>query len=140
HSPSEFISHFNGVILTPRAYLLMTRMEEFCIRAADALLCPSRFLAGQCAARYELPLERITMIRYPIGFMDLVERAPEVWARGSICFVGRLEPRKGIIEWIEAATRVAQEDSGVEFDLVGADAWSLQRTLVGRIPRLLRPR
>ena len=140
HSTTEFIRHFNGTLSSPRAYIPMKRMEEFCIRAADALLCPSRYFAHQCAAYYALPSDLIKVIQLPLGFMDLAERHPDVWARGTICFVGRLEPRKGIIEWIEAASRVAEEQIGVEFDIVGADTFGMQRTLVSRIPSALRSR
>jgi glycosyltransferase involved in cell wall biosynthesis len=140
HSPAELIVRFNGPRKTWQAYLPMKRMEEFCIRAADALLCPSRYLARQCAARYGLPPERIKVVRLPVGFVSLIERDPDVWARGSVCFVGRLEPRKGIIEWIDAATRVAEEAPDVEFDIVGAGSFGLQCALVSRIPRTLRSR
>jgi hypothetical protein len=118
----------------------MKRMEEFCIRAADALLCPSQYLARQCCEHYGLPPERIKVIHLPVGFAPPIEREPQVWAQGSICFVGRLEPRKGVIEWIEAAMRVAREDPTVHFDFVGADIMGLQRPLMKRLPRALRPR
>jgi glycogen(starch) synthase len=140
HSPTEVIFHFSGALSTPRAYMPTKRMEEFCIRAADALLCPSRYFARQCAGFYGLPQERIRVIHLPVGFMDFVDRDPAVWARGGICFVGRLERRKGIEEWIEAAIRVAHEDAGVEFDIVGDDVAKLQRTLVSGIPRRMRCR
>jgi glycogen synthase len=87
-----------------------------------------------------LPSDRIRTIPYPLGFTPMVERPSRVWADGSICFVGRLEPRKGIVEWVDAASRVAQEDPTVHFDFVGADAWELQSTLVAQLPRILRPR
>jgi glycogen(starch) synthase len=140
HSTTEFIRHFNGALTTPRPYMLMKRTEEYCIRAADALLCPSQYFARQCADRYGLPAERIKVIHLPLGAVRFAERRHEVWARGSIYFVGRLEPRKGIVEWIEAAARIANEHSEVEFDIVGADIWGLQRSLVGRIPRASRSR
>jgi glycogen synthase len=140
HSTSEFIRHFNGALTTPRPYMLMKRMEEYCIRAADALLCPSQYFARQCADRYGLPVERIKVIHLPLGAVHFLERKHDVWARGSICFVGRLEPRKGIVEWIEAAARIAKEHSDVEFDIVGEDIWGLQRSLVDRIPRASRSR
>ena len=112
----------------------MKRMEEFCIRAADALLCPSQYLARQCCERYGLPPERIKVIHLPVGFAQPIEREQQVWAQGSICFVGRLEPRKGVIEWLEAAMRVAREDPAVHFDFISADM-ELQRPLAKRLPR-----
>jgi glycosyltransferase involved in cell wall biosynthesis len=140
HSPTEFIFHFNGSLSTPAAYMPAKRMEEFCIRAADALLCPSRYFARQSASFYGIPPERIKVIHLPAGLIDLMNRDTDVWSTGGICFVGRLERRKGIIEWIEAATRVAQEDAGVEFDIVGNDVAGLQPMLVRSIPRRFRYR
>ena len=140
HSPSQIIRHYNGAMSAPRQYATMKRMEDFSIKAADALLCPSHYFARQCEEHFGLAPDRIKVIHLPVGFTPLVERALEIWARGSICFVGRLEPRKGIIEWIEAAARVANEDSDVHFDFVGADIWRLKRIFRRRLPRRLRPR
>jgi glycosyltransferase involved in cell wall biosynthesis len=140
HCPSEFSRHFNGALDRPRQFTLLKRMEDFCIRSADALLCPSRYLASQCSEHYGLPLEWIKVIHLPVGFAPRIERKPQVWAHGSICFVGRLEPRKGIIEWFEAAIRVAREDPEVHFDFIGADILGLQRPLVKRLSHTLRPR
>jgi glycogen(starch) synthase len=140
HCPSVFSRHFNGALDRPRQFTLMKRMEDFCIRSADALLCPSRYLASQCREHYGLPPEWIKVIHLPVGFAPRIERKPQVWAHGSICFVGRLEPRKGIIEWFEAAIRVAREDPEVHFDFIGADILGLQRPLVKRLSHTLRPR
>jgi glycogen(starch) synthase len=140
HSPSEIIRQYNGALDEPRPYAQMRRMEEFCIRMADALLCPSHYLERQARERFGLAPDRVKVIRLPAGFMPFVERSTQVWARGSICFVGRLEPRKGIIEWMEAAARIAQENPYVHFDFVGADVWDLRPTLVAKLPKKLRPR
>lgn len=140
HSPTEFARQFNGALYKPPQYTLMKRMEHFCIRAADALLCPSQYLARQVSEHYGLPPGRIRVIHLPVGFTPRIEREPQVWADGSICYVGRLEPRKGVIEWFEAATRVAGEDPAVHFDFVGADIWGLQSKLLERLPPALRPR
>jgi glycosyltransferase involved in cell wall biosynthesis len=140
HSTSHIIRHFNGSQSLPRSYMLMKRMEEFCIRSADGLLCPSNYFARQCSRQYELALHSIKVIRLPVGFTPMIERSTKTWAEGSICFVGRLEPRKGIVEWMEAATRVALENPTVHFDFVGADIGGLRIALRGRLPRELKPR
>jgi glycosyltransferase involved in cell wall biosynthesis len=140
HSATAFIRHYNGGLSIPGAYVTMKRMEEFCVRSADALLCPSRYYAAQCMDYFDQPADRITVIPLPAGLTPALRRDPEVWAHGSICFVGRLEPRKGIIEWIKAATRVAESDREVTFDFVGKDNWKLLRTLTASIPPQLRPR
>jgi glycogen synthase len=140
HSPSAIARHFNGPTTTIPSFPVVKRMEDYCIHAADALLCPSNYLARQCEQYYLLESGRIEVIRLPVGFMPFVERDRDTWTRGSICYVGRLEPRKGIIEWLEAAALVALEDRTVVFDFVGADIWGLRRYLVRRLPFALRPR
>jgi glycosyltransferase involved in cell wall biosynthesis len=140
HSATAFIRHYNGAFVTPKSYTLMKRMEDFCIRSADALLCPSRYYAAQCIDYFGLPQDSINVIPLPVGFTPLLERGPSVWAQGSICFVGRIEPRKGIIEWMTAAARVASERRDVQFAFIGADIWGLQSTLEARLAPELRHR
>ncbi|CAN7577872.1 glycosyltransferase [Phenylobacterium sp. LjRoot219] len=140
HSPSVFIHKFNGPA-RPRANLeTLRRMEEFCIKSADALLCPSGGLARAAARHYRLQPDSIEVIPLPLGDAPRIERDFAVWSEGSICYVGRLEPRKGVIEWVEAATRVAQKDAAVHFDFVGADSWNLQQDLLKQIGPELAPR
>ena len=140
HSPSIFIHHYNGPAVTPAGLPWIKRMEEFCIRSADALLCPSRSLASQAARHYRIPVDAIEVIPLPMGLLPRIDRDEAVWAHGSVCYVGRLEPRKGVIEWVEAATRVARTHPHVHFDFVGADVWKLQRALLNQIGRNLASR
>jgi glycosyltransferase involved in cell wall biosynthesis len=79
--------------------------EEREFAAAQALLCPSDFVASTHAARGE-PEERLLRHRYgydPRQFSPPVERA----ARDGlvVTFLGRLEPRKGVHHAIEAWRR-----------------------------------
>lgn len=148
HSPMEFIVHFNGWDMAKPQFTLMKRMEDYCIRAADAWLCPSNFLARQCEARYRLPSGSVQVIPLPVGHTPFIARDLDTWERGSICYVGRLEPRKGVIEWVDAAVRVASETPAVTFDFIGSDMpagsfntdVSMRRYLQARIPRSLRRR
>lgn len=140
HSPSVFIRRYQGAPETPRAYPTMARMEAFCIQAADALLCPSYYYAAQAEAHFRLRPDSVRVIPYPVGSIPFIERSTETWETGSICFVGRLEPRKGIIEWIAAAERVAKTVPDVSFDFVGTDTWKLRPLLEGRLTPSLRRR
>jgi glycogen synthase len=140
HSATVFIRRYNGAPDTPPAYPQMSRLEAFCIRAADAHLCPSRYYGRQAAEHFGLPPDAVEVVPLPVGATPFIERTPEVWERGSICFVGRLEPRKGIIEWMAAAERVAKAVPDVTFDFVGADVWRLQPLLEARLAPELRDR
>jgi glycogen synthase len=122
HSPTEFIFLHNGWDLGRPDYLPMKRLEDYSIAAADALIAPSRFLARQCEARYGLGADSITVLPHPVGDNPVIERPEATWSKGTICFVGRLEPRKGVLEWVQAAVPVAADHQEARFDFVGADA------------------
>jgi glycosyltransferase involved in cell wall biosynthesis len=84
--------------------------EEREFAAADALLCPSDFVAGTHAARGE-PAGRLLRHRY--GYDPEQFSAPsEIQDRSplTITFVGRLEPRKGVHLALEAWRRAALGD------------------------------
>jgi glycogen synthase len=144
HSPTEFIYRYNEWTGRPE-YLPSARREEFCIRAADAWFCPSRYLARQVAERYAIPLESISVMPYPQGDAALVPRAAAVWQEQRVLYVGRLEPRKGLIEFVEAAVDVARGNPALSVDFVGDDVRyhrmvTVRRYLESRIPQTLRRR
>ncbi|HJU66133.1 MAG TPA: glycosyltransferase, partial [Gemmatimonadaceae bacterium] len=145
HSPTEFIVRHNEWDEGLPYFVDARRLEAFSIAAADAWLCPSRFLARQAEARFELPTGAIQSIPLPIGDSPLLERDPDTWKTGSICYVGRLEPRKGVIEWVDAAVEVARHHPRARFDFVGANlnytnGWTVREYVERRIPEQLKPR
>ena len=145
HSPSEFIWRYNKWPLSRPDYLPMRRQEEYCIASADALLCPSHYLARQSEARYHLRPGTVTVIPIPLGRFPVVPRKPESSASGAIVHVGRLEPRKGPIEFVQAAIEVVADFPDARFEFLGADTpyrdgLSVRRYLGKLIPPRLRGR
>jgi glycogen synthase len=147
HSPAELIFRHNDWDLTLSDYEPLRRVEEFTVRAADLVLCPSRYLARQCERIFNLTPGEVQVIPYPLGDTPRLERDPDVWRRNSICYTGRLELRKGVVEWVDAAVEVAQTHPSVEFDFIGGDTSldggpgrSVRGYLDARIPRPLRER
>ena len=148
HSPSQMIFEYNEWDQTLTDFLPLARFEEYTIRSADALLCPSRYLAQQVSELFNLGPDRVEVIPYAVGVETPVfSRTPEAWARDAICYVGRLELRKGVIEWVDAAVNVARTHPTVSFDFFGADTYlgggagpSVLEFLKKRIPRTLQPR
>lgn len=120
HSPTEFIAQHNDWDISHPYHLTAKRLEDYSIAAADALLCPSRYLARQVEAHYGL-VDGVQVIPYPIGGFPLLERDEDTWEHGTICYVGRLERRKGVIEWIKAAAAVAPEFPNARFEFVGTN-------------------
>ena len=82
HSATAFIRHYNGAVGATRGEQLMERMEDFCIRSADALLCPSRYYARQCVNHFALPEDSVEVIPLPVGITPAIERDPSVWRTG----------------------------------------------------------
>jgi glycogen(starch) synthase len=121
HSPTEFIFRHNGWDLGRADFLTTKRLEDYSIRAADALLCPSAYLARQAETHYDLDAGRINVIPLPIGDTPLVARDEAAWGNDTFCYVGRLEPRKGVLEFVDAAVEVAREHARVRFEFVGSD-------------------
>ncbi len=144
HSPSALIALANGEGAELPVTAAIDAREADCIRAADGLICPSRYLAGQVADRFGVPIERIAVIRYPLDDGTAILRSAETWAQGSILYAGRLELRKGVLEWLEAAVALADRDPSLRFDFVGADHLDFQLGHGGdaaaRVPARLRHR
>ncbi len=145
HSPTEFIAQYNDWNIGLPSVQTAKRLEAYSIAAADALLCPSRYLARQVEDHYGLEKNMIQVIPYPLGDNPRIERDKDMWEDGTICYVGRLERRKGVIEWIDAAVTVAREYSTAHFAFVGANVlgtygMSGKEFLERRIPDDLRMR
>ena len=144
HSPTELILRNNDYQIGHPG-LIAARYEGYSIRTADAVLSPSRYLAAQVAARYGRPESEIEIIGYPVGEIAPIERRPAVWESRRICYLGRLEGRKGVLEWLDAAVAVASRDPLCSFDFVGENVLG-DGTLPGwaiverRIPTQLRDR
>lgn len=119
HSPTEFIVRHNEWDISLGRFATAKRLEDYTIAAADALLCPSRFFADQAEAHYGITEGSIEIIPYPVGEMVSVDRDRHIWWEGTIAYVGRLERRKGTLEWIKAAVAIAQECPAARFDFIG---------------------
>jgi glycosyltransferase involved in cell wall biosynthesis len=121
HSPTEFIAQYNDWNIGLPTVQTAKRLEDYSIAAADALLCPSRYLARQVESHHGLTKNTVWVIPYPVGDSAMLERDKDTWEYGTICYLGRLERRKGILEWIDAAVAVAREYPTVRFEFVGAN-------------------
>ena len=143
HSPTQFIARYNEWDIGSPVVLTAKRLEDYTIAAADALLCPSRYLADQVEAHYGIPRGTVRVLPLPSAGFPMLLRDEETWERGPICYVGRLERRKGVIEWVDAAVSVASEYPEVSFEFIGldmldGDRMSMQEFLVRRVPRSVR--
>ena len=145
HSPTVMIAEHNSWRADSASVVAASRLEEYSIRAADGLMCPSRYLAGGVRTHFGLSPDSIDVIPYPSIGLAKLDREDEVWSDGTICYVGRLEPRKGVLEWIDAAVSVAESRPEVTFDFVGENVLghggrSGRAVVNGMIPKHLRSR
>jgi glycosyltransferase involved in cell wall biosynthesis len=147
HSPSERIFAANGWDTAVADYRPATELEAYSIAAADAILCPSQFVANETIARYRVNPSDVTIIPYPLGDAMQVDRAAEIWASDMICHVGRLEPRKGVLEWVDAMALVAGAHPKMSTTFVGGDTplrvtggSSVKAVMLARATKTLRGR
>jgi glycogen synthase len=145
HSPTEFITQHNDWDINAPSLLTIKRLEDYSITTADTLLCPSQYLAHQAEEHYGLQAGSIQVIPLPIGDSPILERNKDTWEYGTICYMGRLERRKGIIEWIDAAAAVAHQYPAAHFgfigdNILGTNNMSGEDFIMRRIPDELKAR
>ncbi len=145
HSPTEYIARYNDWDLNSTWVQTAAELESYCIQAADALVCPSRTFASRAEAHYKIEKGTIHVIPLPISGDPSLNRAEHVWKNGRVCYIGRLERRKGVVEWLKACVAVAQDVPDLEFEFIGtnileADRISSQVVLDEMIPTHLRKR
>ncbi len=118
HSPSLSIFRENEEYIATPWQRFRCLHEQASIRYADAVLSPSAFLADEVAAWTGLAREAITVIPYPLGPPLTAPRAPVV-NPNRFLYVGRIETRKGIFEYVEAAVGHARRHPTAEFRFIG---------------------
>lgn len=127
HSPIYEITHYNLYRKYEAWFERRNMMEEYCIRHADMLSCPSAALVGMVQERLGLdPAENPCEVIYnPMDFEPLADGGPAVAAedpaRPTLLFVGRIEPRKGVKYLIDAALEVMPKHPGLTVHLIGKD-------------------
>ena len=120
HTPAFVVHRFDdGPTGVDR--LLVNWLEKKTIVEADLITSPSLSLARIVAQRYQIPLERIHLLRYPLD-TDLFTPGPRPHhARQTVLFVGRLNRRKGVHVLARAIPLVAHACPQVDFCFVGPD-------------------
>lgn len=126
HTPSFEtlrINQFNTYALP--AYWI-GEMEKFCIKGADALVCPSQFLADKL--QYLVPNKKIKVINLPFDIdKDELEKYekenPIKEDKKTILYFGRTEYRKGIIQFLEHAENLWEKGEDFKIKIIGGDTF-----------------
>ena len=116
-------------------------MERFCIDQADVLLAPSKFVAAEAIRSVPHAAARTHVLRNPFSddFMDRGVETPKP-TRPRVVYTGRLEARKGVADFVNAAALVLDDGIDAVFTLIGGDtptapgARSMKEWLISSIP------
>lgn len=139
HGATEVVFSYGA--FDPGGYYnrLAQNLESFTIRHADQILFPSQHYADMGTERFRLDPARVAVIPYPVDITPPLDRSTESWSDGSVLFAGRLEARKGIAEWVDAAVALADDHPGLRFEFAGSHGLSnewrpKENPLMARIP------
>jgi glycosyltransferase involved in cell wall biosynthesis len=120
HSPDFIIRRVNEEPCYQFPEYWTGRMERFCILAADALICPSQYLADQVQALY--PERSLNIQVFPLPFTDVSEHSEPVEVEpDSLLYLGRLEVRKGVIPFLEVCSQLWDRGIPFKLTLIGGD-------------------
>ena len=92
-------------------------MEKFCIKAADALLCPSEFLAQKLQSiNKDVPIKVINLPFNLEDTSDDIEKDPKLFV-----YFGRTEYRKGVEQLVQAFDNIWKMGYDCKLKIIGGD-------------------
>jgi glycogen(starch) synthase len=104
------------------AMRMYSRMDRYCARRGDHLICITEAVARETEMAYGVPRERMTVVHNGVDLKAFSDAAGEREAVREelgleglvVAYVGRLEPHKGVLDLLQAT-----EGLGVQLLLVG---------------------
>lgn len=123
HTPSFETLKVNQFNTYEAPFYWIGEQEKFCIKGADALICPSQFLADKL--QY-LVKEKIKVINLPFDidknelkkYENLEINKEE---KKTILYFGRTEYRKGIVQFIKSAEKLWKKGLDFKIKIIGGD-------------------
>ena len=85
---------------------LIDHLEKFSLKRATRIFLTTEAMQQEIADRYNLPLERIVVIPNYVDTDRLRPDPGESIARGRVCYVGRLHPRKNVDLLVKAMAQI----------------------------------
>jgi len=120
HMPMLYHWKINDFPLT-RDIKLFNALERWTTFHADCVTSPSRKLSEIVSTLWNFPLEKISILPYPINHELFIPDSSCQHNPHTILFVGRLEPRKGVDILVEAFKKVVESYPQAKLRLVGGD-------------------
>jgi glycosyltransferase involved in cell wall biosynthesis len=119
HSPDFITREHNQEPRYKMPHYWTGRLEMFCLRAADACICPSGFLSRELEQRFGNSLE---VKHFPLPWTDPAAFDGDCEAvGGKALYFGRLEVRKGVLRLVAEAEKLWAEGLDFTLQLVGGD-------------------
>lgn len=118
HTPRFLLVEANQEHTFAHDNYLIGMHEKECYRLADAVICPSNFLAQKL--KKAIPEIDLNIIPLPFELhpqLDLPTQPP----LQDILYIGRLEPRKGILTALETIAKLWNKGLKFRVTIVGAD-------------------
>lgn len=99
--------------------MFMSVLERRTYLLADAVICVSGDTARALTEHYGIPAQKVTVIENPVSIPDAEALLREPKIANTILFVGRLEPRKGILMLLEAFSFLVKDIPEARLRLIG---------------------
>lgn len=123
HTPSFETLRINQFNTYELPFYWIGEMEKFCIKGADALLCPSQFLADKLQYLVD---DKINVINLPF---DIDKEELEKYKntdlpksdKKTILYFGRTEYRKGVIQMLKGAEKLWKKGLDFKIKIIGGD-------------------
>lgn len=133
HTPSFVIRKLNTE-KNSLFYTIMKFLEIYTLKNADSLYSPSRSLAKILSKVIKRKIN--TVIPYPFQAHSIRQRKKT----DTVIFVGKLQPKKGVFDFIRAIPRIATKIPTAKFILSGPDTLhngnSVKKLLIHRCAEL----
>ena len=122
HTPSFETLRINQFNTYELPFYWIGEMEKFCIKGADALLCPSQFLADKLQ---HLTDTKINVINLPFNIDEKelkkykdMEKKTE---KKTLLYFGRTEYRKGVVQMLKGAEKLWKKGLDFKVKIIGGD-------------------
>lgn len=123
HTPSFETFKVNQFNTYELPFYWIGEMEKFCIKGADALVCPSQFLADKLQYLVD---EKIKVINLPFNIDEeelekYKKNGIEKPEKKTILYFGRTEYRKGIVQFLKGVENLWKKGFDFKVKIIGGD-------------------
>ncbi len=123
HTPSFETLKINQFNTYEAPFYWIGEMEKFCIKGADALLCPSQFLADKLQYLTDTPIK---VINLPFDIkQEEYDKYKDVTSsnndKKTFLYFGRTEYRKGVIQMLKGAEKLWKKGLEFKIKIIGGD-------------------